>query len=32
MATDIGVEFIVVKSSRWNGKNDPLMPSEKWRL
>ena len=32
MATDIGVEFIVVKSSRWNGKDDPLMPSKEWRL
>ena len=32
MATDIGVEFMLVKSSRWNDKNDPLMPSEKWRL
>ena len=32
MARDIGVDFYVVKSSRWNGKDDPLMPSEKWRL
>ena len=32
MARDINVDFYIVKSSRWNGKDDPLMPSKKWRL
>ena len=32
LARKIGVYFYVIKSSRWNGKNDPLMPSKKWRL
>mgnify|MGYP001322241244 CR=1 FL=1 len=32
MARNIGVDFYVVKSSRWNGSQDPLMPSKKWRL
>ena len=32
MARDIGVYFYVIKSSRWNGNNDPFMPSKKWRL
>ena len=32
MAKDIEVDFLVVKSSRWNGEDDPLMPSKKWRL
>ena len=32
MAQNIGVDFYVVKSSRWNGEDDPLMPSKKWRL
>ena len=32
MAKDIEVDFLVVKSSRWNREDDPLMPSKKWRL
>ena len=32
MARDIDVDFYVMKSSRWNGKDDPLMPSKEWRL
>ena len=32
MARDINVDFYVMKSSRWNGKDDPLMPSKEWRL
>ena len=32
MARDIDVDFHVMKSSRWNGKDDPLMPSKEWRL
>ena len=31
MARDIGVDFYVMKSGRWKSKNDPFMPSEKWR-
>jgi|TARA_B100000085_G_scaffold209218_1_gene193118 MoaA/NifB/PqqE/SkfB family radical SAM enzyme len=31
MAKDINVDFYVMKSGRWNGKKDPLMPSKKWR-
>jgi hypothetical protein len=29
MATDIGVKFIVINSSRWMGPNDPLRPTNK---
>ena len=29
MATDIGVKFIVINSSRWMGANDPLRPTNK---
>lgn len=32
LARNIGVDFYIVKSSRWNGKDDPLMPSKEWRL
>ena len=32
MAQNIGVDFYVVKSSRWKSKDDPLMPSKEWRL
>ena len=32
MAKDINVNFYVIKSGRWKGKDfDPLMPSKKWR-
>jgi MoaA/NifB/PqqE/SkfB family radical SAM enzyme len=32
MARDIGVDFYVMKSGRWqNDENDPLLPSKKWR-
>ena len=29
MATEIGVKFIVINSSRWMGVNDPLRPTKK---
>tara|TARA_B110000211_G_C14068343_1_gene548742 strand:- start:951 stop:1670 length:720 start_codon:yes stop_codon:yes gene_type:complete len=29
MATDIGVKFVVIHSSRWIGDNDPLRPTDK---
>tara|TARA_B100001287_G_scaffold276772_1_gene289344 strand:+ start:4007 stop:5053 length:1047 start_codon:yes stop_codon:yes gene_type:complete len=29
-AQQIGIDFLIMKSHRWNGPNDPLMPSEKW--
>lgn len=30
IAKDIGIRFEVVKSHRWDGPNDPLMPSKEW--
>lgn len=30
LANKIGINFYLVKSSRWKGENDPFKPSEKW--
>ena len=32
MAQRDGVEFLILQSSRWIREDDPLMPSEKYRL
>lgn len=32
MAKDIGVDFYVIHSGRWKGPEDPLMPSEEFRV
>ena len=32
MAKENGLRFVIMKSSRWLGKNDPLLPSKKNRL
>ena len=32
MAQKDGVEFLILQSSRWIREDDPLMPSEKYRL
>ena len=29
-AKQIGIDFLIMKSHRWDGPNDPLMPSAKW--
>lgn len=29
-AKQIGIDFLLMKSHRWNGPNDPLMPSKEW--
>ena len=29
-AKEIGINFEIVKSARWDGRNDPLLPSKKW--
>jgi hypothetical protein len=32
MAKENGLRFVIMKSSRWLSKNDPLMPSAKNRI
>ena len=32
MAADNGLMFITTQSSRWNSKDDPYRPSEKYKL
>ena len=32
MAKENGLRFVIMKSSRWLSKNDPLLPSKKNRL
>jgi len=29
-AKQIGIDFLIMKSHRWDGPNDPLMPSKQW--
>ncbi len=29
-AKELGIDFLIMKSHRWDGPNDPLMPSKEW--